>query len=1073
MKPSRFAVAHPVIISMTLLALAVFGLVALSSMNIEFLPDLSLPQVMVVTIYPGASADEIEDKVTDVLEEDFATLEDFKEMESQSVNSASMITITFKDGVDANDRINEVRNRINQLKDDLPDGVEGLPQAIIGGTTLLPIATFVVEGNGDFNALSDYIDDELESKITSIEGVSSMSVSGSTTPRLEVKLRTDDLEAKGVSAVAVYGVLSMSNYSIPLDNVGYNTFDLDAKYDSGFDTVTEVEELPVGVSPDGGIIRIKDVADVSFIYDEGDYYVTKDGKPAITVEVCKRSDGNTLKIIAELERVFEEESKNHLGALSFTMVNDDSNMVVSSLRTVIESGVMGVVMAILVILLFLSDLKATVIIGLSIPLSIFFSVILMKVTGMTINLLSMSGIVVALGNIVGASILVLDEVYRYYQQTKDGKALYTVNEAIFNGNDRIISSVLGSGLTTIVVFIPIAMLSGIVGLVLTDVALSFIFAISSSLLVAIIYIPWFMKKLLSEDDGARLPKRKNLIMRGLEKLEKGYGRSIGFAMDHKVFILLIAVLVLVLSFYVMPFLNFAFIPSTDNSEFYVNILMPESYSVEETKEVMEQAERILIREVPEMSTDVIYSGKSMNPKDYVAKKNQGAIRVELVPVKERDRDVHDIIIALQAALMAEIPDATISVDNGGIDRILSLVAGSSGYGLTLVGTDLEELFAEAERIEAQLLKDPEVKNTSINSTNDSRQVIINGVYDYMSSIGVSGQEAGLTSAIMFYGTDVGTFSDEKTGEKYDIHISSDINDTQLTLDRLNQVKLITLSGAEVPLSNVATLDIEEAVNQINHTDRAMTLTISASLTTEATSGVSSRISKYLEENPLPSSVTTKEGGVNDLLSDAVGPIAQALMIAMFLVYLVMVAVFERYDQPLLIMLLFPFCLIGAVMSLSVFGSSLSLVSMLGVISLIGMLVNNGIVIAEYINGQREKTRDAMLTGKGIEFDEFTQKVGLLSYEEELSILRKDVPSASASRLRSILMTTLTTVLGVLPMAIASGEGAEIYAPLGQVIMGGLATSTILTLYVMPVYYYILEKHRLKSAYKHMKGEENE
>ena len=1070
MKPSRFAVAHPVIVSMTLLALLVFGAMSLSTTNTEFLSDISMPQVIVVTIYPGASAEDIEQTVTNVLEDDFVTLPNFKSMDSQSLNSASIVTITFQDGIDPYDQINEVRNRINQLVSDLPDGISGTPEAIVGGTSLLPIASFVVEGQGDLNAISDYIEDELKPQLTRIEGVSTITVNGSKTPRLDIKLRTDDLDARGISPVVVYQVLNLSNYSIPLDTASYSGHEIDAKFDGKFTSLEDVQNLPVGLSADGGIIRIKDVADVSFVYNEGDYYVSKDGKQAITVDICKRSDGNTIKITNEIKKILANEEKSHGGALKFTMVNDDSTLVNSSLSTVIQSGVMGVIIAILVIFIFLSDIKATIVIGLSIPLSIFFTFIGMKLMGITVNLMSLSGIVVALGNIVGAAILVLDQVYRYYQSVKDGKALYSVNDSIFKGSDTVIGSVLGSGLTTIVVFIPIAVMSGLVGKILKDVSVTFMLALSASLLVAIIYIPYFLKKLLKEDVGARKKAKDNIVVRALIKIEAAYNKSLHFAVDHTFFILLMAVMVLALSFYVLPNMQFAFIPSTDNGDFYINIELPEGYSLEDTKEVMAKAEEILIKEVPELKTDVVFAGKSMDPTDYVAKKNQGAIHAVLVPVKDRDRGIHEIILDVQKAVASQIPDATVSVDNGGFDRLISMVSGGGGYGLTLVGTDSGLLFETAERIEAELKKDNEVITTSINATNDSRSAVINATYDYMSSLGVSSQEAGLTSAILFYGTDIGKFTNDATNDRYDIHIYSDIASLPISVDRLAQIKLHSLAGTEIPLSNIASLDMEQAVSQINHTDRAMTLTITAKLTTESTDGVSARINKYLEKNPIPAGITTEAGGLNDLVNDSLGPLVQALLVAMFLVYLVMVAVFERYDQPLLIMLLFPFCIIGAVLALSAFGSSLSIVSILGIVSLVGMLVNNGIVIADYVNISRKMSREMKLTARGVSFDEFTDTIGLLSYDEEIEILREDTASGSASRLRPILMSTLTTVLGVIPMAIAKGEGAEIYAPLGQVIMGGLATSTILTLYIMPVYYFILEKHRLKKKYKKLNKE---
>ncbi len=1066
MKLTRYPVAHPVIIAMTLLALGVFGLMAVSDTNTEFLPDISNPMVYVLTIYPGASSQDIEETVTEIMEDDFVTLPNFKSMTSQSINSASIIAITYQDGIDPYDEIDEVRNRIDNLIDDLPSGISGRPNALVGGTTMLPIASFVVEAQGDdINAIGDYIEETIKPQLSQIEGVSTITVNGAKTATVDVVLHIDELESRGVSPLAVYQMLSYNNYSIPLDSVKYAGTEIDAKFDSKYSSLDEIRDLTVGYSLDGGLVKLGDVATVSLDYKSGDFYVTREGKEVISVDICKRSDGNTIEITNQVKKILASEEEKSNGALKFSMVSDDSTLVNSSLSTVIESGVMGIIIGVLVIFIFLSDWKATIIIGLSIPLSIFFTFIGMKLMGITVNLLSLSGIVVALGNIVGAAILVLDQVYRFYQATDEsGKALYSVNESIFKGTDDVIGSVMGSGLTTIVVFLPIAMMSGLVGQILKDVSVTFMLSLSASLVVAIIYIPFLMKKLLKEDDEKRKPKRENFIVRGLGVVEKQYARSLYFTERHTPFMLLAGLLVLVLSIYILPNMQFSFIPSTDNGDFYITVSFPETYSLEDTKEAMNRIESIVIDMTPELKTDVVYSGKDMGAISQ-AKKSEGAIHVVLVAVKDRDRDIHVIMREIQEKLSATVPDATVSVTNGGFDRLINLVSNGGGYGLTLIGDDSNVLYEEAERIEAELLTYPEVMTVSINASNDTKTAVINGTYDYLTSLGVPSQEAGLTAAILFYGTDIGKYNDTSTDKRYDIHLSSDVQEESLTEDRLNDISITSLAGRTITLSNVTELKLDESLSQINHDDRANSLSISATLTTESTDSVTEKINAYLEKNPLQSGVSTKTSGLGDLVESSLLPLLEALLIAIFLVYLVMVAVFERFDQPFLILLLFPFCIIGAVLALTIFNSSMSIVSILGIVSLVGMLVNNGIVIADYANLARKQDREALLKEKGIPFDEYTETLGLLTIEEEREILDKETAEGTASRLRAILMTTLTTVLGVIPMAVAKGEGAEIYAPLGQVIMGGLATSTILTLYMMPIYYYILERNKLKRAYK--------
>ncbi len=1065
MKLNRFAVAHPVIVSMTILALSVFGIVSLADTNVEFMSNMSMPEVFVVTVYPGASASDVEESVTDVLENDFVTLPGFKSVSSTSMNSVSSVSIAFQDGIDANEQINEVRNRINQLIDELPAGISGTPTALVGGTTMLPIASFVVEGGEDLNAISDYVENELKPRITKIEGVSTVTLNGTRKPRLDVKLRLDDLEAKGVSPTIVYQVLSMANFSVPLDSVPYATSVVNAKYEGNYSSLDDIRKLPVGASLDGGVVTLEDVADVDFLYEDEGYYVSKDGKEVITVDVCKRSDGNTLEITKKIKEVLAEEEAYSNGALKFTMVNDDSVIIKTSLETVINSGVMGMLIAIFIIFIFLVDIKATIIIGLSIPLSIFFSFIGMRVMGITVNLMSLSGLVVALGNIVDAAIVVLDQVYRYYQQTKNGKALYSVNESIFKGVDDVGIAVLGGGLTTIVVFIPIAMMDGLVGMILKDVAISFMLALGSSLLVALLYIPFFMKKMLKEDPASRMSGKETFAAKGMKKVEVLYAKSLDFTIEHTPFFLIIVILILLLTVYVLPNMRFSFIPSTDNSDFYINLTFPENYSLEDTKAAVEKASLILKEEVPEIKTYVAYSGKSMNFTDFANKVNTAAIHVVLVPVKERDRDIHDIILDMQYILDEQLIDANVEVSNGGYDRLVSFVADGAGYGITLVSEDMDALYKAAKEIEIELKKNPEVITTSMNATNDASSAVVSATYDMLSSMGMTAQSAGQTAAILYYGMDIGKYTDSAMDKRFDIHLYSDVPEKRMNEETLNQILVTSMIGRTSNLNTIAEIDLEKELSQINHNDRAKTITVSALLTGESTDNVTRSINEYLERNPLPSNVTTQQGGLGSLVTDAAGPIIGALLIAIFLCYLVMVAVFERYDQPFLIMLLFPFSLIGAVLGLSVFASSLSMVSIMGIVALVGMLVNNGIVICDYANLRRREMREEELTKQGVAFDEYTTTLGLLSYEEEMAILKENITKGTATRLRSILMTTLTTIMGVVPMAFATGEGSEIYAPLGQVIMGGLFSSTILTLYIMPVYYYLLERFRLRKLYK--------
>lgn len=1063
MKIATLAVRHSAVLSMILIALAVFGMFSITTTNLEFIPDMNMPQIFVIAVYPGASAEDVEKDVVDILEDDFVTLPDFKSMDSQSMNSAAMITITFRDGVNPEDQLNEVRNRISQLMPSLPDGLQGEPTAMIGGATMLPVVSFSVESSGDTAALTEYINDTLRPQLTRIPGVSTISISGSDEPEVSVRLRMDDLNARGISPLTVYQILSYSNISMPLDTAMAEGHRIDLRFDGRYDSLEDIKGLPVGATNSGEIIRLSDVADVTLAYSGRDYYVTSEGKDIIVVEISKRADGNTIQITNAVKEILEESERDTNGAVRYHMIQDDSRLVLSSLGNVIESGILGILIAVLIIFLFLNDAKATLAIGLSIPLSCFFTFIVMKIAGITINILSISGIVVSLGSIVDASIVVLDQVYRYYQETDDnGKGRYSVVESIYKGTGVVDKSVIGSNLTTVVVFIPVVLLSGLVGDILHDVSITFMIAIGSSLFVAMVYMPYLLRHFL-KDDGIRLKKKDSFAVRGFWKVEEGYGRALGFCIEHTPFIIVMAILVLGLTVYSLTSINISFIPSTDNNDFYVSATFPTGYTLDDTRAAMDEAERILREKVPETESVVVYSGRSVDALTVANAENQGGMHVVLVPVADRDRDIHDIIFQMQYELSAAIPDAEFSVKNGGFDYLVGYMSGGGGYGITLIGEDENVLYDYAEGLESYLASDPEVLSVSISSNFDSTAAVMDASYEYLSSLGLTSYEAAMTTAILFNGMDTGIYLDPATDSRYSIHLSSDAADQPVSQKMLDSLVLYTQAGSAVSMDALSDLVMETELSSISHTDRAVAMTVSAQITGESTTGISRRVSEYIRNNPLPDGVSTDVGGIDELIGDSMGPLMQALLISLFLVYMVIVLIYERFDQPLLIMLTVPFCIIGVVLSLALFGSSMSMVSLLGVVTLGGMLVNNGIILVDYINQLESEAREKEASALGISIKEGETLLGSISYKREMEMLFDNIRRGTSTRLRPILMSSLTTILGVIPMAFATGEGAEIYAPLGQVIMGGLTTSTFITLFLMPTFYFILERHKIRKA----------
>lgn len=1032
MKISHFAVRHPAVIGMLIIALIAFGLYALSGLNVEFMADISLPTVEVLAVYPGAGAEDVERDVSKVLEEHFVTLPNFKGIESTSSNSFSWVTITFQDGVDPYDMLGEIRNRIRQMEDELPDTLEGEPVAMVGSATMLPVMMFSVDAGNDTERLSSYVEDTLLPRITRIKGVAEVTVTGLESQEVRVTVHSDALAARRISMLQVYQVLQYANMRLPVGDAIWHGNSANLRYDGSLDSLAALEELPIAATEEGQIIRLGHVADISFEKVELDAYADANQVPRVVVSVTKRSDGNTLSIVREIKQVLAEAEAETGGAASFEILSDDSKNIMASLFKVSQSGLLGMLMAVFVIFLFLSDPRATITIALSIPLSVLFTFIGMRLVGVTINLMSLSGIVAALGMVVDGSIVMLEQVMRLHKRHD-----MPSETALLRGADLVGSPILASTTTTLAVFVPLSLLSGIVGSILRDVALTLILSLVASLLVALVVVPFILRLVLRVPEKVR--SKQPLFSRMLDRFEAGYRTALAWSLDNRRFILLLAILSLALVAFAAGMLGLTFIPSTDNGDFNIDITFPQGYTLQQTREHALKAQALVSEAVPEIDAMVLFSGQGSGMG--FSSPNQASIRVVLVPTKERERTVHEIINEVQHLLSSTLVGATVNTTNGGFDALVGYISGGGGYGLKLVGEDMYLLWETAEALRQVLQEDPEVLVASVNTSYDANTLVMDMSHQLMSNLGVNSSEAGLTANLLFQGMEVGNLTDER-GKRHPIKLESDLKGLPITSSTLLSAKVPASTGELISFASLAELRQERAVSRIVREDRAKTVTVSATLVSEDTKGVSARMQEHLEEHPLPKGIQTASGGLMELIGDSIEPMATALIIAVFLVYTVMVIQFERFRQPLIVMASIPFSLIGVVLGLLIFGSSLSLISFMAIIALAGIVVNNGIILIDSINVLRKERSEQQ--------------------EETVEALRRSVADGGASRLRPILMTTLTTMLGVVPMAFATGEGAALYAPLGQAIAGGLLSSTLITLFIIPILYYLSERSIIQS-----------
>jgi len=1031
MKLAEFSIKHPAIVAMLLIVTVVFGVMAAVSLNAEMIPPVGLPSARIVTVYPGAAASDIERDISRKIENEMSTLAGVSELSSTSADSYSVVSMEFRDGADVQEKLPQIRELLNGIRSQLPDGIEGEPVIYVtDAAAFLPIFSVMISSDMDPVALTEYLEDNVSPAIARIAGVSKINLVGGSRKEARIVLDTRELAARGISALSIYEALRYNNLTVPAGNATFQAREMSFTASGAFSDARELENMTIGFG-DGSYIYLSDVADILIAPEPREILVRSSGRDYIMLDVLKRSEGNTVTIVREAREALDAIRAETRGAVDYAVISDQSETTVRSLLTVTQAGVTGLLLTVLVILFVLHDLRATLIISLSIPLSFLFAFLGLKLLGRSMNLLSLAGLTVGIGMVVDNSIVVLENIHKHFKKTGDKR------QASFKGTDEVGGSVLASTLTSVCVFIPLLFLSGMIGIIMNDLSLSIIFSLSASAIVALVVVPWLSSLILKPADHIRRPaallKLEAGIDRGFDRLERAYRRILGAALNNKRFTLALAVSILVASLLLMTVLKISFIPPTDTGEFEIHLETPAGYSLDATRDKIDEVEALVSALVPEIETAVWYVGSSSSIA-ITSSSNHAFARIRLVPDKDRERRVQEILPLVQDALASSVPDCDATVLNGGFDALLALGTGGQGFQMEIYGTDVRDVAATAEMAREILSRDPDVFKTEISARMDDEQLYAKLSQTYMGTLGVTPYEAGVTSRILFGGMSAGTLREGE--EDLPIRVTSTIAESEVDDDLLNDIALRTRDGRLVTFAAFSTIEARQTLSQVDRKDRNFSLEVRGYLRGDDQSGVKSRMAAAMAALELPYSVKYRTVGTSKLIEDSLSSMLLMLAISVFLVYTVMVIQFERFRQPLIIMASIPFCLIGVVLGLYLFDSSISILAMLAVITLGGTVVNNAIVLVDYTN--------------------------MLRKDYGMDLASATVEGAAA-RIRPILMTAVTTLVGVLPMSFAQGDGSEVYAPLGQAIFGGMLTSTVITLIIIPVLYLMLETRRTTVA----------
>lgn len=1018
MKIIDFSVDRPVAISMLIIAMVILGMVSLPKLAVDLYPDMELPVMVVATSYEGADPAEVEKIVTKPLESAVGTVSNVDSIRSMSYNGTSLVIILFNWGTDIDDAAMEVRDKLDMYREMLPDGVS-TPMVMKMDPNSAPIMVYSIFGD-DTVKLNSLAEETIEPRLTRVEGVASTSVMGGLQREIKVILDQSKLETYGLTAAQVSQAIMSENISGNAGTVEQGINEISVKLLGEYTKAEDLHLVQISLG-NGSTVRLSDIAEIKDDYKEISQYSYVDGQPAISLLVFKGSGDNTVQVARAVKEEVEKLNLTLPDGVKITNVYDSSKYIENSIDTVVHHAALGGILAIVVMYLFLRSVRSTFVVVVVMPIAVIATFTMMYFCNQTINLLSLGGLALGLGSLIDFSVVVLESIYRYRQEG------YGIIESAKQGAAEVGNAVMASGMAQVVVFAPIVFVQGLAGILFGPLALTVTISHVAALFTALTLVPMMSSKLLrnvSHNDKELLTvNSKNPVVlfgKFFARLSEKYGYALQWALGHRKTVVLISIGLLVVSLALLPMVGAEFIPSMDQGEVAVDIELPAGSKLAETKALAHQVEELIKNEFPDQQR--IYSQIGSGDMAWlgIGGSNEATVQVKLPEVTERDYTIEDAMEKIRI-ITKDIPGATITVRDANSQNMGS----GSPVELTISGDDLEVLKQLGDLVTDAVAGIEGIRNVT-NTMEDSRQEILVHVDREQAALyGLSQQQILSAVRTAFDGMVIGKV---RTGDdEIDIRLMYP-EDFEVTIPQLENLMLISATGAKVPLGSVAEVELSDAPTNINRIDQARTVQVQADIVGRDLNSVNKDIETMLNGMAFPEGYTYDLGGQAEDMAESFSDLFLAMLLAVVLVYMVMAAQFESLFHPFIIMFSLPPTIVGVVLGLLVTGHRVSVTALIGAIMLIGIVVNNAIVLVDYINTLRRR-----------------------------GLARNDaIMQAGPIRLRPILMTTITTVLALLPIAFGAGEGSEAMKPMAVVVSFGLTLSTLVTLLLVPVVYTLFD-----------------
>lgn len=1007
------SIKKPLIIAVIFTLLTIGGLLSYNMLNLNWLPKFELPILTVQTIYPGAGASEVESSVTKKIEDALSTVENLKKISSTSMEGVSVIVVELNPDADANLAVQEAQRKISAIKANLPSDIKdpSINKVALDEKPVLNVAASSSMSPTEFYKL---VEDRIQPRLAKLPGVGSINMTGGIERQIKVNIDTEKLKAYKISVLQVLSAIQQANMEIPAGNIENEKAVYSVRLAAKYTTLTELSNTVIATTPGGGKVKILDVAEIEDGIAEQKIISRIDGKDAIGLSVQKQSDANAVKVTDlvkdELKHIESEYAANNV---KFDIATDDSIYTRAAADSVVFDLVLAIIIVAFVCFIFLHNVRSAIIVMIAVPLSIIPAFISMYIMGFSLNMMSLMALSLVVGILVDDSIVVIENMFTHMEKGK------TRWRAAIDGSLQIMFTAVAITLVIVVVFLPLALSGGLIGNILKEFAIPIVIATLSSLFVSFTVTPLLVSRFgkLSDENRETLSGRfSHTVEQAFYELKNWYANLLAWSLKHKVTVISIAFGLFFASFALLPagFIGFAFMSDSDKGEFIVTLEMNPQVTLYQNNQITMQAEKI-IRTLPEVETVFTNVGKSAT----TTKNNETTISVKLVDKSKRKLTANEYAAITKDKIAQAIP---------GI-RVRSSAPTASGdmepIQLVVQGADYSKVEQAAAIVLDVVRHTPGTSDARFSIDDPRQEVQVKLDREKMAGYGLSVNDVGGTMRTALNGNDDSKYKDGNFD--YDIRIGVDNFDRTKPED-IARLTFVNKRGELIELQQFADIHYGIGATALERTNRISSITIKSNVIGRAAGTVGAEI-QAAYANKLPDGVEVVTSGMMEQQESAFGSLGFAFIAAIVLIYLIMVMLYNSLTDPLVVLFSIPLAMIGAILALALTMKNLDIFSIIGIIVLIGLVAKNAILLVDFANHLRKE-------GLG---------------------LAEAVIEAGRERIRPILMTTFSMIFGMLPIALAAGNGAEMKNGMAWVIIGGLTSSMILTLVVVPVIYYIFKR----------------